>query len=54
MSLAEELSREGFDASARRGEKSQFDVLRDGRLVFSKQEEDRFPEPGEVLSRLRD
>jgi len=53
VSLADELKREGFDAAARRGEKSQFDVLRDGELVFSKHEEDRFPEPGEVLSRLR-
>ena len=53
MSLAEDLKREGFDASPRRGEKSQFDVLRDGELVFSKHEEGRFPEPGEVLSRLQ-
>lgn len=31
----------------------QFDVLRDGDLVFSKQQVHRFPEPGEVLALLR-
>ena len=53
MGLADELSQAGFDASARKGEKSQFDVLRDGEVVFSKQKEHRFPEPGEVLSLLQ-
>jgi Rdx family len=53
VSLADELKGEGFDASARQGEKSQFDVLRDGELVYSKAKEHRFPEPGEVLSRLQ-
>jgi hypothetical protein len=28
-------------------------VIADGKLVFSKQDVDRFPEPGEVLSLLR-
>ena len=32
--------------------KSQFDVLADGELVFSKQQEGRFPEPDDVLNRL--
>ena len=54
MSLADELNQEGFDASARRGTNGQFDVLRDGELVFSKHKEHRFPEQGEVLSLLRD
>jgi predicted Rdx family selenoprotein len=31
---------------------SQFDVLLDGALLFSKQAEGRFPEPAEILSRL--
>ena len=53
MSLANALNQEGFDASARTGKPSQFDILRDGELVFSKHKEHRFPEPGEVLSRLR-
>jgi hypothetical protein len=29
-------------------------VIADGRLVFSKQQTGRFPEPGEVLGALRD
>ena len=35
------------------GEKSKFDVLADGRLVFSKQETGHFPEADEVLAALR-
>ena len=53
MSLAAELKQEGFDASARTGTNGQFDVLRDGEVVFSKHKEHRFPEQGEVLSLLR-
>jgi predicted Rdx family selenoprotein len=34
------------------GAKSQFDVLADGALVFSKQREGRFPEPEEILAAL--
>jgi hypothetical protein len=34
------------------GAKSQFDVLADGRLVYSKQERGRFPEDGEVVRLL--
>lgn len=34
------------------GQTSQFDVLADGRLIFSKQSEGRFPEHDEILSRL--
>ena len=33
----------------REGRKSQFDVLADGELVFSKQGEGRWPDEGEVL-----
>jgi hypothetical protein len=33
--------------------KSQFDVLADGELVFSKQAEQRFPELGDVLAALK-
>jgi hypothetical protein len=47
------LQSSGFDASIAEGKNSQFDVLRDGELVFSKQQEHRWPEPGEVLSRLQ-
>jgi predicted Rdx family selenoprotein len=34
------------------GEQSQFDVLADGELVFSKQAEGRFPELSDLLARL--
>jgi len=52
-SLAAELNAEGFDASPIPGGKGQFDVVRDGDLVFSKQQHGRFPEQGEVLGALR-
>jgi predicted Rdx family selenoprotein len=39
-----------LDATDINGEKSQFDVVADGRLVFSKQREGRFPDPGEILA----
>jgi hypothetical protein len=48
-----ELSGEGFDAEATPGGKGQFDVVAGDRLVFSKAETRRFPEPGEVLAALR-
>jgi Rdx family len=34
------------------GETSQFDVLADGQLLFSKQREGRFPDHGEILAAL--
>ena len=34
------------------GEKSQFDVLADDVLIFSKQAEGRWPEPAEILAKL--
>jgi selT/selW/selH-like putative selenoprotein len=34
------------------GRKSQFDVIADGALVFSKQQEGRFPEPEEIIQAL--
>ncbi|TMM03788.1 MAG: hypothetical protein E6G02_09185 [Actinobacteria bacterium] len=43
---------QGFDAEAIEGAKSQYDVIADGRLVFSKQAEGRFPEDDEILSAL--
>jgi hypothetical protein len=48
------LSANGFDAKAAPGAEKQYDVIRDGGLVFSKAKEHRFPEPGEVLSLLQD
>jgi len=40
-------------ASAVSGAKSQFDVIADGRTVFSKQREGRFPEPEEIIAALQ-
>ena len=46
------LNGEGHDATAAEGEHSQFDVLADGELVFSKQREGRFPEEDEIVAAL--
>jgi len=46
------LNDSGIDASIAEGAKSQFDVLADGDLVFSKQREGRFPEEDEILDML--
>ena len=42
----------GLDATVVEGAKSQFDVLSDGELVFSKQRVGRFPEEDEILAAL--
>ena len=52
MSLASELEHGGHEARAVEGERSQFDVVADGKVIFSKQQEHRFPEPDEVLAKL--
>ena len=52
MSLAELLAQDGHDARAVEGARSQFDVLADGELVFSKQREHRFPEYDEIAAAL--
>jgi len=46
------LTKEGHDAAAVEGAKSQFDVVADGALVFSKQHEGRFPEEEELIAAL--
>jgi len=48
-----ELKAAGYEAVDTPGEKSQFDVLVDGRLVFSKQQVGRHADPGEVLAAVR-
>jgi hypothetical protein len=48
-----ELKSNGIDATDIPGGKGQFDVLRDGEMVFSKHEIGRFPEHDEILSALR-
>ena len=47
------LNDNGIAASISEGANSQFDVLADGDLVFSKQREGRFPEEDEILAALR-
>jgi predicted Rdx family selenoprotein len=51
VSLARELGTNGHEAQAVEGARSQFDVVVDGTLVFSKQREHRFPEAGEILAK---
>jgi len=52
-SLAAELKdRTSHDAEAVSGEKSQFDVVADGKLLFSKQREGRWPETDEIIQAL--
>ena len=46
------MERTEHEAEIVEGAKSQFDVLADGRLVFSKQKEGRFPEVDEIISSL--
>jgi hypothetical protein len=46
------LTDNGIDASIREGERSQYDVIADGELVFSKESVGRWPDDGEVLSLL--
>jgi hypothetical protein len=48
-----ELKANGYEAVDIPGEKSQFDVRADGRIVFSKQQAGRHAEPGEVLAALQ-
>ena len=43
----------GLEVELVRGGGGVFDVSVDGELVFSKHKQDRFPEPGEILSMLR-
>ena len=51
-SLAAELSDE-HEAAIEEGSKGQFDVLADGTLIFSKQQEGRFPDGAELAELLR-
>ena len=46
------MTEHGDNASAREGEKSQYDVVANGKTIFSKQELGRFPDDGEVLELL--
>ncbi len=53
-SLAAELNDAGHEATAEEGAKGQYDVFADGAVVFSKQEEGRFPEGSEIRALLSD
>ncbi len=46
------LNERGVAASIVEGAQSQFDVLSEGTLVFSKQKQGRFPEEDEILELL--
>jgi hypothetical protein len=48
-----ELNGVGHVAEMIKGEKSQYDVVADGTLIFSKQAEGRWPELAELLSALK-
>ena len=43
----------GIDAKLIKGDNGVFDVVADGRLLFSKDDQGRFPENSEVLELLR-
>ena len=48
------LNAAGHEARAVEGEKSQYDVVADGNVIFSKQREGRFPEDDEIVAALGD
>ena len=55
VSLAAELKASfGVDSKLISGEKGDFEVVVDGKTVFSKKKLSRFPETGEVTERLRE
>jgi selenoprotein W-related protein len=51
--LAAEIKEEtGVEASLIKGSNGVFDVVVDGKLIYSKHQTGRFPEPDEVIDRL--
>ena len=42
----------GIDATLIKGGGGQFEVVMDGKLIFSKKQEGRFPETSEILDKL--
>ena len=42
----------GIDATIIKGSGGQFEVVLDGKLIFSKKAEHRFPEASEVLNQI--
>lgn len=52
--MAAEIQREiGVKAILVKGDNGIFDVFKDGKLVFSKDESGRFPEPAEIVIALK-
>ena len=51
--MAEELKKQGVEVELIEGSNGVFDVKIDGKLVFSKFESGRFPEPGEITKRMK-
>ncbi|MCG8590980.1 MAG: Rdx family protein [Proteobacteria bacterium] len=51
--MAEIKAAVGVTPELIRGDNGVFDVVADGRLVYSKDETGRFPDPGEVLNALQ-
>jgi len=47
------LNEAGHEASAEEGAKGQYDVFAEGKLIFSKQEQGRFPDGVEIRGLLR-
>lgn len=55
MSLAEEIKQaSGVEPQLVKGDNGVLDVLIDGRMVFSKHRDGRFPAPGEVARAIRE
>jgi selenoprotein W-related protein len=42
----------GFEAELVRGDNGVFDVVADGKLIYSKHQTGRFPDPDEILAKL--
>ncbi len=54
VSLADEFQKDfGVEANLIAGSNGIFDVIVDGKRVFSKSETGRFPNPGEVTKKLK-
>lgn len=55
MSLAEEIKQAfGVEPQLVKGDNGVLDVLIDGRMVFSKHRDGRFPAPGELARAMRE
>ncbi|MDH4322646.1 MAG: Rdx family protein [Betaproteobacteria bacterium] len=54
VSLAAQIKQElGIESELAKGANGVFDVAADGKLVFSKHRDRRYPEPAEIISALK-